>query len=362
MVQIITLLRVRKFMKVCFSDSKIRHIFVADLEAFIDFLINFVSTSKFNIPKQTIIMKKFAIILCISFMSVGVFAQDVIFKTLAAKGTCMVQRGANPDEYTPISTGLKIYEEDKIIITGSTSYVGLVSNDGKALELKKGGVYYVKDLSSALSSGETSMAQKYLSLLVNDMSKVDDNTARNMKYTGSVERSIENKDIVMFLPETTKIAGTKGAIQWFPKSKIAQFDVNIYNLYEESVYTKTTADKTLSIDFSELGLNPGQVYKMMVSDADDKNMNSGFISLQVPTRSEMAKYETDVNMLKTEVPENSAIGDMVIATYYEEQELFLNAIPYYERAIEKEPNIVEFQDAYNMFLFKIGLESVKEIK
>ena len=50
---------------------------------------------------------------------------------------------------------------------------------------------------------------------------------------------------------------------------------------------------------------------------------------------------------------------MVIATYLEDQELFLNAIPYYESAIEKEPNIVEFQDAYNMFLFKIGLESVK---
>jgi hypothetical protein len=307
-------------------------------------------------------MKKLAIILCISAMSVGGFAQEVIFKTLAAKGTCMVQRGDNPDEYTPISTGLKIYQEDKIIITGATSYVGLVSADGKALELKKGGVYYVKDLSMALSSGETSMAQKYLSLLVNDMSKVDDNTARNMKYTGSVERSVENKDIVMFLPETTKIAGTAGAIQWFPKTTISKYNVNIYNLYEEAVYTKSTENKMLSIDFAELGLNPGQVYKMMVSDAANENLNSGYISLQVPTRSEMAKFETDVNMLKTEVPANSAIGDMVIATYYEEQELFLNAIPYYESAIEREPNIVEFQDAYNMFLFKIGLESVKKSK
>jgi hypothetical protein len=287
------------------------------------------------------------------------YAQEVVFKTLAAKGTCMVQRGANPDEYTPISTGVKIFQDDKIIITGSSSYVGLVSLDGKALELKKGGVYYVKDLSNSLASGETSLAQKYLNLLVNDMSKVDDNTARNTKYTGSVERSIENKQIVVFLPETTKIAGTEGSIQWFPKVDASSYKVSIFNLYEESVFAETTGDKFIAIDFAELGLKPGQVYKMSVADAANPAKNSGYISLQVPTRSEMAMYETDLSMLKNEVPMNSAIGDMVIATYFEEQELFLNAIPYYESAIEKEPNIVEYQDAYNMFLFKIGLETVK---
>ena len=189
-------------------------------------------------------MKKVAIILFASFLSIGVYAQEVLFKTLAAKGTCMVQRGANPDEYTPISTGVKIYPDDKIIITGSTSYVGLVSMDGKALELKKGGVYYVSDLSSALASGETSLAQKYLDLLVNDMSKVDDNTARNMKYTGSVERSIENKEIVVFLPETTKITGTSGSIQWFPKIDATAYNVSIFNLYEAVSYTHLTLPTT----------------------------------------------------------------------------------------------------------------------
>ena len=304
-------------------------------------------------------MKKIALFLFAIFLSSMSYAQEAVFKTLAAKGTCMVQRGANPDEYTPISTGVKIFQDDKIIITGSSSYVGLVSLDGKALELKKGGVYYVKDLANSLASGETSLAQKYLNLLVNDMSKVDDNTARNTKYTGSVERSIENKQIVVFLPETTKIAGTEGSIQWFPKVEASTYKVSIFNLYEESVFAETTGDKFIAIDFAKLGLKPGQVYKMSVADAANPAKNSGYISLQVPTRSEMAMYETDLSMLKNEVPMNSAIGDMVIATYFEEQELFLNAIPYYESAIEKEPNIVEYQDAYNMFLFKIGLETVK---
>ncbi len=295
-------------------------------------------------------------------MTFASYAQEVIFKTLAAKGTCMVQRGANPDEYTPISTGLQIYLEDKIIITGSSSYVGLVSMDGKALELKKGGVYYVKDLSKSLTSGGSSMAEKYLSLLVEDMIKVSDNTARNMKYTGSVERSIENNEIVIFLPETTKIAGTIGEVQWFPKSTVASYNITIVDLYEESVFSESTSSQNISIDFATLGMNPGQIYKMKVANAVNEEINSGFISLQVPTRSEMAKYESELSVLKSEVPENSAIGDMVIATYFEEQELFLNAIPFYESAIEKEPNIVEFQNAYNMFLFKIGLETVKETK
>lgn len=305
-------------------------------------------------------MNKYLLILVAIIISAFSYAQELAFKTLAAKGTCMVQRGANPDEYTPITTGVKIYLEDKIIITGSTSYVGLVSESGKALELKRSGVYYVKDLSTALSSGETSMAQKYLSLLVNDMSKIDDNTTRNMKYTGSVERSVAHKEIVVFLPETTKITGTQGSIQWFPKADASSYKVSIYNLYEEVVYSETTTEKFIDIDFAKLKLSPGQVYKISVADELNPETNSGFISLQVPTRSEMAKYETELNMLRAEIPSNSAIGDMVIATYFEEQELFLNAIPFYESAIEKEPNIVEFQDAYAMFLFKIGLENVKK--
>lgn len=304
-------------------------------------------------------MKKIAIILFVSLLGVTSFAQEVVFKTLAAKGTCMVQRGANPDEYTAITTGVKIYAGDKIVITGKSSYIGLVSMDGKALELKNGGVYKVEDLANSLASGETTLAERYLNLLVNDMSKVDDNTARNMKYTGSVERSIENKEIIIFLPETTKISVNEASVQWFPKTDASSYKVSITNLYEESVFTETTAEKRIDIDFGNLNLQPGQVYKISVSDAQNAATNSGFISLQVPARSEMAKYETELAMLKSEVPANSAIGDMVIATYFEDQELFLNAIPYYESAIVKEPNIVEYQDAYNMFLFKIGLEKVK---
>ncbi len=307
-------------------------------------------------------MKKLALFMFAAGVSFTSLAQEMVFKTLAAKGTCMVQRGADPDKYTPIATGLKIFEDDKIIITGSSSYVGLVSTEGKALELKKGGVYYVKDLSKALASGSSSMAQKYLSLLVDDMTKVDDNTARNMKYTGSVERSVENKEIVLFLPETTKIASSQGEVQWFPKSTVESYSIKIVDSYEESVFNDNTNSQNITIDFASLNMNPGQIYKLQVADASNEESNSGYISLEVPTRSELAKYESDLSVLRSEVPEKSAIGDMVIATYFEDQELFLNAIPYYESAIEKEPNIVEFQDAYNMFLFKIGLEELKEKK
>lgn len=304
-------------------------------------------------------MKTFLSILFVFLLSITSYAQEVVFKTLAAKGTCMLQRGDNPDEYVTITTGVKMYADDKIIITGTSSYIGLVSSDGKALELKKGGVYYVKDLAHALASNETNLAQKYLDLLVKDMSKVDDNTARNMKYTGSVERSLENKDIVVFLPETTKISGNEASVQWFPKVEVTSYKITLFNAYEEKVFTQTTDQKTISIDFSKLDLKPGQIYRMYVEDAANPEKNSGFIALQVPTRSEMAKFETDLSLLKGEVPPNSAIGDMVIATYFENNELFLNAIPYYESAIAKEPSIVEYQDAYNLFLFKIGLENVK---
>lgn len=288
-------------------------------------------------------------------MSVTLNAQDVIFRTLASKGTCMVQRGANPDEYSNLKTGVKLFDNDKIIITGDNSYVGLVSSDGKTVELKKGGVYSVKDVYTGLSSGDATIAQKYVEFLVNDMSKGNESTSANMKFTGSVERSLKNDNILLFLPQETKVATREATINWYPKEKQESYTVIITDLFDEKVYSQKVTGTSTSIDFAQAGLSPEEVYKLEVRSASNADYKSGVVTLKVPSQTDLNtinEYSTDI---MSQTPENSAIQNMVLAKYFDENGLYLNAIPFYKKAVAMEPDVKEYKQAYNQFLYKVGL-------
>ena len=56
-----------------------------------------------------------------------------------------------------------------------------------------------------------------------------------------------------------------------------------------------------------------------------------------------------------QTPENSAIQNMVLAKYFDENGLYLNAIPFYKKAVAMEPDVKEYKQAYNQFLYKVGL-------
>lgn len=287
------------------------------------------------------------------------WAQSVVFKTLASQGTSIVQRGSNPDNYTPIKAGVKLYADDKIIITGDNSYVGLVSNDGRTLELKKGGVYDVKSLEAGLSTGETSLAQKYVQFLVNDMSKADESTGRNMKYTGSVERSIRTDAIALFIPEDTKVANQEALVKWYPREQAAAYEVVILDLFDEEVFKVRADEPRATLNFKDIGLSSDEVYKLTVRDAANASTSSSTVTLRVPGSSELQSIQKDAASLINGTPANSAIQDMVLATYFDQHELYLNAISYFEAAIAKEPNVAEYQTAYNKFLYKVGLERME---
>lgn len=286
-------------------------------------------------------------------------AQDLVFKTLASKGTCIVQRGANPDEYTPVKTGVKIFDNDKIIITGEQSYIGLVSLSGKTLELKKDGVYNVSDLKKGLIASQSSLAQKYVQFLVNDMSKVDESMGGNMKITGSVERSTEKKSIAIFLPETTKIAGEKATVKWYPNEAQKEYAVVITNLFDEEVFKKVVVSTSVDIDFGSLNLASDEIFKMKVSSKENPSVASGVITLRMPSEEEIKRLNTEIKEIKGDKPQKSAIQNMVLATYFDQNQLYLNAIPYFQKAIEIEPEVKEYKNIYNKFLYKIGLQNMQ---
>lgn len=303
-------------------------------------------------------LRKLIAIVIILLASYSGIAQEAIFKAFAVHGNCLIQRGDNPDEYVKVQRGINVFSHDKIIITGSGSYVGLSTLEGKSTELTKAGVFFVDELVSGLVSGQPVVVGSMMDLLAVNMVGDVSETERYRMYSGSGTRAGENEDIALFLPIESKISPNPSSIEWKTELNATNYKLEIRDLFDDVIYSYTTESKSAELNFGDLDLSPGEPYRLKVWDESDPSKKSSDIALKFPTRSELAKFETEMEMLSHEVPANSAIADMVFATYCEENGLYLQAIPLYQSAIEKEPEIIEYQNAYKLFLYKIGIDSL----
>lgn len=301
-------------------------------------------------------MKLKPIILIASLLSTSaLFAQGFIFKTLASKGACIIQRGDNPDEYTPAKTGVQIFEEDKIIITGNQSYLGLVTEEGRTLELKKGGVYSVKELKEILGQAKDSnLAEKYMQFLINDMAKVDESTSANMELTGSVSRS-KPDPISLFYPKSSKILNLNATLSWVSKAPSPEYEVTVSNMFDEVVMKQASEQEMVNLDLSALSFEAEEAYKIYVSTKGSKSKEkSNEISIVYPTDDEFEKVNKDLDVLMKGNLSDSALDNLVIGKYLEENGYYLNAIHYFEKAIELEPGVAEYQKLYDQFLYSMN--------
>lgn len=286
------------------------------------------------------------------FLSLTSFGKELIYTTLAAKGTCVVQRGDNPDKYIPVKAGVKLYMNDVLIVTGTETYMGLVGVDGNVIEIKHGGVYRISEMRDEDVTKHVSITKKYATLLMTRSS--EESLYLSALASNTLRAAGEESSITINLPARSKIFSEPMDINWNSETAINNYLVAVCDMYDVHVFNQTTNLKQLNLDFSSFTLNAESMYKLVVADADMIS-NMAEVSIEVPSRSELAKIETDLRIIKKEVPLKSAIGDMVIASYFEEHGLFLNALKYYQLALQKEPNVIEYQNVFSQFLKRVKL-------
>ena len=74
------------------------------------------------------------------------------------------------------------------------------------------------------------------------------------------------------------------------------------------------------------------------------------------TPDESAQIEQELKELKLVFAgEESALDKLILASFYEQNNLLADALTCYEYAIELSPEIQAFQNAYDQFVFRNGL-------
>ncbi|MBC8110127.1 MAG: hypothetical protein H7Y04_03610, partial [Verrucomicrobia bacterium] len=78
-------------------------------------------------------------------------------------------------------------------------------------------------------------------------------------------------------------------------------------------------------------------------------------NIEIISENKAKDIQKDLAAITQQGEESSALHQLVLASYYEDKQLFVEALHAYEKAVDLEPEVVEFKKAYIYFLEKHGI-------
>lgn len=279
-------------------------------------------------------------------------AQGYAFKVLANKGVNEVKSG---DTWQPIKTGATLMSTDELKLADN-SYVGLVHATGKPIELKQAGNYKVADLAAKVGSG-TSVLNKYTDFILSSNSA--EAKKNKLSATGAVHRDLEAAtSIQIMLPENqhSGIYNSAAVISWEAGKLEGPFIVAINNMFGEELVKVETPESLLRIDLTDPKFADQDAVLVQVFQKSDPSKKSAEKLIKKLSPTDQNRIQASLGEIMSDVSEQTALNKFILAGFYEENHLFIDAVAAYEEAIRLAPDVAEFKEAYDDFLIRHGMK------
>src|SRR6202044_1238840 len=204
--------------------------------------------------------------------------------------------------------------------------------NGKTIELKLKGEYAVSKLSDEVKAQNSGISKKYVDFVVGEMTNQNEDINKNrhkyMAVTGSVERGIDK--IKLKSPNESFVLSAPVLLQWTSVEGAKAYVVEVINLYDETLLSQEASDSSALVDLSKI--KPAEqknlLWKVYVkgkpSVVSEKN------TIKFYPEAQSAQLSKEVAELKKDLPQNSALNKVVLATFYEQNKLMINAMENYE--------------------------------
>lgn len=294
-------------------------------------------------------MKSLKFLVLFSLLTSASFGQaGYTFKVIANKGANQVKSG---DSWVQLKAGASLQGTDQLLV-GENAYLGLVSAKGRPVELKKAGNYKVSDLESQAGAG-SSVLNKYTDFILSSNAEGKKN---RLSATGAVHRATETAAIKVTLPETQKYSdlyNTKAVINWDGSKAAGPYVVTLKNMFEDQLAKFETTETTLTVDLSDPKFTAENAILVEVSSKSDPKKVSKQHMMRKMSVSGREGVEKSLTAIMGDIAEPTALNKFILAGFYEENNLLIDAISAYEEAVKLEPSYKEF---YDEFLLRHGLK------
>lgn len=269
--------------------------------------------------------------------------QPYTFKVLVSKGKTEL-KNVNTWETLKIGSSLKATDEIKV---SENSYLALIHEKGTPLEVKDAGSHKVADLVKRLPN-KASALNKYTDFI---LSKSEDKKTR-LGATGAVERTTLKDMILAYLPgsEKSDVFGDKIYLEWNPGEVKAPYTVIFSNLMEEELgrYETTQPNFTIAINEGKFQ-NENQLLVRIVSK-NTPGQGSKAYTIKRMKKADREKITTAYEQVKGSIDSGTALGQYLLAGFYEENLLLIDALTAYRQAATLAPDVETYKTEYEEFL------------
>ncbi|MBX2967350.1 MAG: hypothetical protein KF845_14485 [Cyclobacteriaceae bacterium] len=295
--------------------------------------------------------RELAVFLLFILTGTVAFGQDYAFKVMANKGTNEVKSG---DSWQPIKTGASLKLNDELRVANN-GYLGLISASGKPVEVKNPGPVKVAELAAQVKGG-SSAVNKYTEFILSSNAEEKKN---KLSATGAVYRDIASeKAIKLMLPENqhSGVYNTEAVISWDGSKVTGPYVVTFSNMFEEQLAKIETTETSVVINLKdpkfvhETGIFVDVRSKVNPSQSSKQHL----IKRLSPDAHE--KVQRSLSDIMGEVSEQTALNKFILAGFYEEQGLFIDAIAAYEEVLKLAPEVSYYKESYDEFLVRHGLK------
>jgi hypothetical protein len=295
-------------------------------------------------------MKTTSIALFITFLGSAAIAQDYAFKVLANKGANEVKSG---DQWHPIRTGASLKKDDEVRLSPN-SYMGLVHATGKPLEIKEAGDHKVSDLEAKVKGSGSTVLTKYTDFILSSNSA--EAKKNRLSATGAVDRG-ERASIQLLLPQNqhSGIYNNVAIISWVGTDVPGPYVVMVRNMFDDELAQIETPESSLQIDLTEPRFAKENALLVEVKSKNDPSQVSKQHLIKKLAPAEQENVKKSLGEIMGEVQDQTALNKFILAGFYEENNLFIDAISAYEEAIKLAPDVASYKEAYEDFLLRHGI-------
>lgn len=290
----------------------------------------------------------------ITWSITGYGQADYAFKVLANKGANEYKSG---NTWQPIKTGISLNVGDELKVS-ENSYLGLVSKTGKPLEIKKPSNYKVADLLSQLGTG-TSVMSKYTDFILSSNSA--EAKKNRLSATGAVHRG-EASALTVYLPGTQNsyIYNNTMYVIWEAPKSGGPYVVTLMDFMEEELMKMETPETSVKLDLSDPKLAKVTNFLVQVASKADSKVHSDGNAVKRLTAAEHEKIKKSYDEIAADVQEESAFSKFLLAGFYEQHGLLIDALSAYEEAVRLAPDVDSFVEARNEFLYRNKMATQKQ--
>ncbi|MCU0418214.1 MAG: hypothetical protein MUC38_01035 [Cyclobacteriaceae bacterium] len=289
-------------------------------------------------------MKKTFLLLFWTILTLEVArAQDYTFRVLATKGTSQVKTGG---AWQPLKTGAKLQTNDELKLDAN-AYVALVHKSGTPLQLKEKDTYQVSALASKVGPG-SSVVSKYTDFILSSNS--DEARKNRMAATGAVTRG---GDIKILLPKGKAAVYFDPAvfITWEAQPGVTHYVLIVKDLVDTELSRQEVAGNSVVLDLGKDTYAGTPVVMVEVHTQGSAKKSEPYAIKKVAT-AEYERVKTLLADLGGRATSEDALDQYIMAGFYEQNKLLIDAQKSYHHVLTQLPDVAEFREAYKDFLFR----------